>query len=167
MAELKTCIRCNETKEVSLFNKKTSSADGYGSFCSACQRAKNKEYYSKNKERMKLEAAKYREENKEYYKEYFSKFAKENRHKKNAVAAKRRASKKQATPKWLTEHDHKVIEAKYAMATWLSAVVGIQYHVDHIIPLNGINVSGLHVPDNLSVIPAKDNIIKGNRFEYA
>ena len=167
MAELKTCIRCEETKEVSLFNKKTDSSDGYGSFCSQCQREKNKEYYQVNKERMKQQAAEYREENKEYYKEYFSKFAKKNRPKKNAVASKRRSSKKQATPKWLTKQDLKLIEAKYAIASWLSAVVGIQYHVDHIIPLNGVNVSGLHVPSNLSVIPAKDNIIKGNRFEYA
>jgi len=42
---------------------------------------------------------------------------------------------------------------------------GKLYHVDHIIPLNGANVSGLHVPANLRIIPAEDNIDKGNDYE--
>lgn len=40
---------------------------------------------------------------------------------------------------------------------------GIKWHIDHVIPLNGRNVCGLHVWSNLAVIPAKVNLSKGNK----
>ncbi len=76
----------------------------------------------------------------------------------------RRTAEQQRTPKWLTTEQLRCIDAKYAMARWLSDVVGIEYHVDHIIPLNGLLVSGLHVPDNLRVVHANINLSKGNKW---
>ena len=81
------------------------------------------------------------------------------------LARKRALAKITRTPPWLTSEDHALIEAKYAISKWLSDVVGIKYNVDHIIPLRGKLVSGLHVPDNLCVIPAALNFKKNNKWE--
>lgn len=74
----------------------------------------------------------------------------------NFKEAKRRAAKLNATPKWLTEEHWDQIKYMYE-----SCPEG--YHVDHVVPLQGENVSGLHTPWNLQHLPARDNIIKGNR----
>lgn len=74
-----------------------------------------------------------------------------------AIRAKNRAQKLQATPAWLTEEHKAQIEQLYA-----NRPEGC--HVDHIIPLQGKSVCGLHVLWNLRFLPARENIRKGNRF---
>ena len=81
-----------------------------------------------------------------------------------AKTAKYRASKLQRTPPWLTNEDFSVMRAFYRVAKKLTEVTGEPYHVDHIIPLQGELVSGLHVPTNLQVIKGVDNLSKGNRI---
>ena len=66
-----------------------------------------------------------------------------------------------ATPLWA---DFDAIKVEYQLANWCSEVTGIKYHVDHIVPLQGKLVCGLHVPNNLRVIPAVDNMRKHNKF---
>jgi hypothetical protein len=46
-----------------------------------------------------------------------------------------------------------------------SRLLGKDYHVDHEIPLHGDTVSGLHVIDNLKIVPAAVNMRKQNRFD--
>lgn len=88
-----------------------------------------------------------------------------NTEKVSASNAKRRASKSKATPKWLTREQLKQMEALYLRAQIWTDVTGVPYQVDHIIPLHGTLVCGLHVPWNLRVITAEDNVRKSNRVE--
>jgi hypothetical protein len=71
---------------------------------------------------------------------------------------RRHASKLNATPTWLTREDHDEILRVYSAARELG------HHVDHVVPLRGKNVSGLHVPWNLQTLPATANIKKSNHF---
>ena len=53
----------------------------------------------------------------------------------------------------------------YAKAAALTKETGKAHSVDHIIPLNGENISGLHVAENLQVMLLSDNIRKGNSYD--
>lgn len=72
--------------------------------------------------------------------------------------ARGRARKKQAMPSWLTPDHISQINAVYAKAKSLEEKTGIPHHVDHIVPLAGRIVCGLHVPWNLRAIPAVENL---------
>jgi 5-methylcytosine-specific restriction endonuclease McrA len=109
-------------------------------------------YYKKNSDKIKSNVSAYR---------------KANRDKRNSLNAKHRADKVKATPKWLTEEHLKQINSFYKKAKQLEKLYNIEYQVDHIIPLRGKNVSGLHVPWNLRVITKENNLKKGNKLvEY-
>jgi hypothetical protein len=76
----------------------------------------------------------------------------------------RKAQVKRATPKWLTDAQWGEIDAFYNEARRLTAETGVDYTVDHIVPICGKTVSGLHVPWNMQVATADDNFAKSNRF---
>jgi hypothetical protein len=78
-----------------------------------------------------------------------------------AKGAKRRATKVSATPGWA---DLKAIRQIYQLAEKLSLSTGVKHNVDHVIPLRGKKVSGLHVENNLQVIPERENKSKANKF---
>lgn len=110
------------------------------------QRANLKEWVRKNPEKLKKIHKAYRDRNP---------------HVMAAMAAKRRAAKSKATI-W-PEYDL-AIKTVYFGREMMEDLTGKPYHCDHVIPLRGKNVCGLHVPYNLKVIPANDNMRKGNRF---
>jgi hypothetical protein len=80
-----------------------------------------------------------------------------------ANKAKYRAAKLQATPSWLNKGHWFEIGCVYLYRDALKRV-GLDYHVDHVVPLQGKKVSGLHVPENLQVLPADRNRLKNNHY---
>ena len=79
--------------------------------------------------------------------------------------ARRRAAKLQRTPSWLTEEHKKQICLLIIKRDRVTRETGIPHHLDHIVPLQGVNVSGLHVPWNMQVLPESENCSKSNFFE--
>ena len=136
-----------------------------------------KEWYERNKELTKERARvwalanpdkkkesvdKWRNGNLEQHNATNRKWFANNKNKRAAYEGKRRAMQLQRTPTW-DPHAHLIV-AKYQLAAMLSQASGTQHHVDHIIPLQGRKVSGLHVFSNLRVIPGSDNAKKSNKF---
>lgn len=78
-----------------------------------------------------------------------------------AGASGSKARKLNALPEWA---DLAAIIEIYDKRRRVIAETGIDHHVDHIVPLNGKGVCGLHVPWNLRVIPAIENLSKNNKM---
>jgi hypothetical protein len=76
-------------------------------------------------------------------------------------ASKRRAALLMATPRWA---NMELIKQVYEEADKLTRCTGAPHHVDHIVPLMGKTVCGLHVHYNLRVITATENIRKKNKL---
>ena len=125
------------------------------------KRDNQKAYHAQRKDELKEKSRAYYKNNPDYYKEYRRK----NYAKVNAKESRRRSAKILRTPPWLTKDDHWMIEQAYSLAELRTKIFGFQWHVDHIIPLQGKLVSGLHVPLNLQVIPGSVNTSKRNYFE--
>jgi hypothetical protein len=114
-------------------------------------------------EKLRLKKSEIKKSNRIKYNEYNKKWALYNSEKRLSLEAKRRASKLQRTPKWLSKEHFEEINDFYQIAKMFEIYTGQKYHVDHIEPLQGENVSGLHVPWNLQIMLAKDNLSKGNK----
>jgi hypothetical protein len=126
----------------------------------------NAEYYAKNKEvRLAYDAQYYRTKNRAKRLLQVAAWAGKNRGKSNAIKKAYKLAKARACPAWLTEDEHWMMYEAYELAHLRSESLGYVWHVDHIVPLRGRTVSGLHVPWNLQVIPGADNMSKSNKFQ--
>lgn len=84
--------------------------------------------------------------------------------KRREQIAEYRAKKNKRMPSWLNQGHMLEIESIYLYCKGLNSI-GLKHHVDHVVPLRGKNVSGLHTPWNLQVIPALENMRKNNSWE--
>lgn len=187
MINIRTCKKCNieKTLEDNFYFRNDSNT--YRHKCIKCSIARCRSYYEENSDKLKLMNKEHKANNKEHYREYNKKYqpewvknnpdkvkAKRDRyrstekstiternyylnHKKEylAMTNKRRAKKLSATPKWVNFNE---IETIYK-----NCPEG--HEVDHIIPLQGKNVSGLHVPWNLQYLTISENRSKGNKVK--
>jgi len=123
-----------------------------------------KKYKEENKEKVSAANKKWREENKAKQAGLTATWRKENRARYNFLHAKRRAIKLKATPKWLTENDYALLLDYYVMAKELENIFPWGQQVDHIIPLQGKTVCGLHTPNNLQILSVWQNQSKNNSY---
>lgn len=143
-------------------------------------RAASNRWKSKNREQVRAYAAAYREANAavldaasrerrkanpEKTREWQRNWVSQNRGRKNALTAARMSHVKRATPPWLTEEDRASIREMYEEAARLTKKTGIPHQVDHVIPLRGKYISGLHVPGNLQILTASENSRKRNSYD--
>jgi len=134
--------------------------------CKSCTSIRRKATYVLSRtsilSRVKKRSKKKRKQLNAYDRDY----AKQNPDKRSAIYARRRAAKLNRVPNWLTKSDWIEIRWAYTLARQISKETGIAHEVDHIIPLLGKNISGLHCPQNLQIITAKENAKKKNLFPY-
>ena len=158
------CKSCFVEKPEEDFPVRRSNKSGRYSYCKTCSSTKAGDYYKSNKEKrldyLLRNRLKVYESRRSYRKKNSSKILSWNKH--------YQTRKTKACPIWLSNSQKEEIEYLYWLAKDLRSFSAEDYHVDHIVPLKGKNVCGLHVPWNLQILPAKENSRKSNnhRDEY-
>ena len=184
---MKECKYCGVLKDITCFIKDKTRPDGLYVYCKECNTKRRKTFREANQEKIKQSKKEYYENNKqdisirrkESYatnkdniefltrkRERTSIWKKLNGGKVNADKAKRRFKRLMATPTviYKSEYNTFIIQEMYILARLRSDLTGITWHVDHIVPLQHDRICGLHVHNNLQVIPAQVNLSKSNSF---
>lgn len=139
VAVMKTCSKCKIEKPLDQFTNNKSCADGKCVYCKPCAHAKSLAYNTAHREQTRAASALQR--------------------KVNAASGKPPVESKRC-PKWLSAEQFAQIESFYLQTKLIFEMTDEVWRVDHIIPLQGKKVSGLHVPWNLQILPALVNINK-------
>lgn len=128
---------------------------------SAAAVAAGRRYYEKNREAVIARAAARPAEEKRRAR---SDYKDRNVDVVRADTSVRKRRHRDATPSWLLKTERLQMRELYVQARKLTAVTGERYVVDHIVPLRGESVCGLHVPWNLRVITQDENLRKSNKL---
>ena len=177
--EMRNCKVCNFDQPLDNYTV----AKGYHIYtCKKCMQARNKIWSQQNKEKMREYSKAYKARNKDAIAERSKLYALQNPEKRKATmqsyrqknksseaenVRRRQARLLQRTPKWLTVDDIWMMREAYSLAQLRTEMFGFTWHVDHVLPLQGKTVSGLHVPQNLQVIPWFDNLSKANKVSVS
>jgi len=187
---LKTCRICKELKAFESFSACSARKDGFATACKPCVAATRpsragcktgKLYWERfYAERRNLLLEKQRESAERRLKARNRYVAKKDEIRKvqrayqatseakalhAVIQRKRNARIRAATPTWLTPEQRQQLAHTYWLAKDATRVTGEPYHVDHLVPLRGRNVCGLHVPWNIRVVPADVNLRKHTALE--
>jgi hypothetical protein len=180
------CKKCGEEKEINLFyfdkqkgKPRTSCKKCHNETVKIWQnnnrekvrgyiRMSCKKAYDKNPEKFKEKSKLKRQENPEKtrkivnksYKKIYAKRYNQERARLNNLSASRR----RATPRWISAIEKAMIQEIYDVAKSMTMQTGIKHHVDHIMPINGVNSCGLHLPWNLQILTAFENCSKKNKI---
>lgn len=165
---MKSYSKCNEMKSLDDFHNRKDTIDGKEFKCKFCRSLDHKNRYvkmvnpaAKTKEQIAAHKRQKYAENPEKVKEINKKWINANREKRRkyqrAFVAKYRAQKNRA------QKNRASFIGFDAEIRKIYDTCPLGYHVDHIVPLNGRNVCGLHVPWNLQHLPAQDNLRKSNK----
>lgn len=125
---------------------------------------KSRKYYEENKDEVARKSILYRQRTKDRKAAYDRMFSQQNRHYRNMLKGANRAKRIQRFVEWDKELTELVVLEAYDLCERREQLTGQKWHVDHVIPLCGKNVSGLHVWNNLAVIPAAVNLSKNNKY---
>lgn len=150
------CKECRVPKEVYHANYREKNKDKIALL--------NKEWNTLNKDYVKNRKAKHYIENRDSFREKGKVRYQMNKALYLHYSKLRKLAQKQRTPTWLNKEQKKQILWFYKESKRLKDETDIVYHVDHIIPLCGKTVCGLHVPWNLQVLEGKENLEKSNKL---
>lgn len=154
---MKKCRKCLETKQFGDFYKYARGRFGVMAECIVCKNKRSANDYRKNHlPPVKLTEDEVVSRRKARFKVWLSK----NSAWISAKCADRRARKLSHRPKWANRF---FISEIYSLARLRSKMLGVKFHVDHVVPLKSPIVCGLHYEQNLEIIPALANSAKGNR----
>ena len=162
----KLCSRCGIEKPLEAFAKDASRKDGYRYWCRVCQAGYAKQrrqddpekcsgWYRTNPQKAIAAINRWAAAHPDYRRAKHRRWETKNPEKMRAKKARRRAAKLKRTPRWADLEKIKQI--------YVACPKGMT--VDHIVPLQGELVSGLHVENNLRYIAPRENSSKGNKFD--
>lgn len=151
----RACKKCGETKDLDLFKPNKRCLLGREHTCKQCFLSFQKNWAKENPQKISASFKRYLETNLDKHKQVCKTWRDKNKELRRGYTADYKALKRRACPVWANKTEIKLFYMKCPQ----------DHHVDHIIPLKGKIVCGLHVTANLQYLPAKMNLQKGNTYD--